>query len=72
MTVIEKQVEQLREHLVSAEGATQLKRMNYRLSDAIREGASVSGQSYDWADAEGNMCALSAAVVASKARGYMS
>lgn len=71
MSVIEKQVEQLREQLVDAEGAAELKRMNYRLSDAIREGATVSGQAYDWTDEEGNMCAMSAGVVAARARGYM-
>lgn len=44
---------------------------NYTLADAIRSGSTVSGQAYNWTDAEGNMCALSAAVVGAKAMGYM-
>lgn len=47
-----------------------IKRMNFRLSDAIREGSKVSDQAYDWGDGE-NACALSAAVMSAKARGYM-
>lgn len=46
-------------------------RTSYTLADAIREGATVSGQAYSWADAQGNLCAMSAAVVAAKSRGYM-
>ncbi len=42
---------------------------DYKLSDAIREGSSVTGQCVgNWTDAAGNMCALSAALVAVKAR----
>lgn len=42
--------------------------LNYTLADAIREGASVAGQSRDWTDEDGNVCALSAATAALKAR----
>ena len=42
----------------------------YTLADAIREGSSVSKQSYDWGDGE-NACALTAAVIAATARGYV-
>lgn len=42
--------------------------LNYTLADAIREGASVSGQARDWTDDDGNVCALSAATAAVRAR----
>lgn len=45
--------------------------VNYTLADAIREGSTVSGQAYNWSDEQGNLCALSAAVVAAKARGRL-
>lgn len=44
------------------------KSMTYSLADAIREGSSVTGQAYNWSDSEGNVCALSAALIAVKAR----
>lgn len=43
---------------------------SYTLADAIREGASVSTQEYGWGNGE-SACALTAAVIASKARGYI-
>ncbi len=42
----------------------------YTLADAIREGSSVSEQAYDWGNGE-TACALTAAVIAAKARGYV-
>jgi hypothetical protein len=42
----------------------------YTLADAIREGSSVSTQSYDWGNGE-TACALTAAVIAATARGYV-
>jgi len=42
----------------------------YTLADAIREGSSVSAQAYDWGNGE-TACALTAAVIAAKARGYV-
>ena len=42
----------------------------YTLADAIREGSSVSEQSYDWGNGD-NACALTAAVIAATARGYV-
>ena len=68
--LVEEKVDALKEILKATE-VKELERMNYRLSDAIREGAQVAGQAYDWCDTEGNLCAMSAAVVAAKARGYM-
>ncbi len=41
---------------------------SYTLADAIREGSSVTNQSYNWGR-EGEACALTAAVIAAKARG---
>jgi hypothetical protein len=42
----------------------------YTLADAIREGSTVSTQEYGWGD--GLMaCALTSAVIAAKARGYV-
>jgi hypothetical protein len=43
---------------------------DYTLADAIREGSMVSKQTYGWGDGE-TACALSAAVMAAKARGFM-
>ena len=66
MSVIEKKVEELKQTI----STTELERGNYRLSDAIREGASVTDKAEGWCVDE-NVCALSAAVIAAKARGYM-
>jgi len=41
----------------------------YTLADAMREGSSVSEQAYNWGAGE-KACALSAACIAAKARGY--
>ena len=48
----------------------EIKRMNYRLSDAIREGSSVTDQAVGWGNGE-NACALHSAVIAAQARGYL-
>ena len=76
MSHVEEQVAQLKEQLdektrkmmgeIELGVATRV-----TLGDMVREGATVSGQAYDWTDGEGNMCAMSAAIVAAKARGYM-
>jgi hypothetical protein len=42
----------------------------YTLADAIREGCKVSDQAYTWGDGD-TACALSAAVIAAKTRGYL-
>ncbi|AXH49240.1 hypothetical protein HWB76_gp162 [Streptomyces phage Blueeyedbeauty] len=42
----------------------------YTLADAIREGSSVSTQEYGWGNGE-TACALTSAVIAAKARGYV-
>lgn len=42
----------------------------YTLADAIREGSTVSTQAYDWGNGE-SACALTAGLIAAKARGYV-
>lgn len=44
---------------------------SYTLADAIREGSTVTEQVHGWGSG-GNACALSAARLAAKARGYLS
>lgn len=44
---------------------------NYTLADAIREGASVTGKREGGWVTEGESCALGAAFIAAKARGYI-
>lgn len=43
----------------------------YTLADAIREGSQVSSQAYNWGNGD-SACALTAAFVAAKSRGYVS
>jgi hypothetical protein len=57
-------VEELAETLPELEDA-----MTYTLADAIREGSTVTGQAIGgWTDEKGNVCALTAALLAAKAR----
>lgn len=73
-TILERNVEKVKELLSDEDAAKEiasLERMKYRLSDAIREGSKVSDQAYSWAGPNDSMCALSAAVTAAKARGYI-
>lgn len=44
------------------------KAMDYTLADAIREGASVTRGYAGWVGPNGELCALSAAILALKAR----
>jgi len=72
-TILERNVEKVKE-VISADAEKEiasLERMKYRLSDAIREGSKVSDQAYSWTGKDDSMCALSAAVTAAKARGYI-
>lgn len=63
-------VEQLREQLEATELDELERAMSYSLADAIREGSTVTGQKHgDWTDDTGdNVCALSAGLIAAKAR----
>lgn len=42
----------------------------YTLADAIREGSKVSDQAYTWGTGD-TACALTAAVIAARARGFV-
>lgn len=70
MNKIDEKAAELTEQLKTELGDIELTSMEYTLADAIREGSSVTTQSYNWGDGE-NACALTAAVVAGKARGYL-
>jgi hypothetical protein len=62
--IIDIKAEELADKLPELEKA-----MSYSLADAIREGSTNSGQCVGgWTDEYGNTCALSAALVAVKAR----
>jgi len=67
-TMIEAKVAEIRSNITDSEleGMTR----PFDLADAIMEGSSVSSQSYTWGNGE-NACALSAAVMSAKARGYL-
>lgn len=67
---LERKVSEL-EKVNAEEEIKSLERMNFRLSDAIREGSKVSDQAFNWTDENDNLCALSAAVVSAKARKYL-
>lgn len=78
MSVITDSVEKIQKKmqeeptLVTSDQAAELKRSTtFRVSDAIRDGSSVVGQAFG-SFADGNtVCALSAAYVSAKARGYV-
>ena len=56
--------------IIDATEVKELNRLNFRLSDAIREGASVTNQAYGWGEGE-SACALHGAVISARARGYI-
>lgn len=57
--------------LVEQVSIVDLERGNYRLSDAIREGATVTDKATGaWGNGK-QACAMHAAVIAAHARGYM-
>lgn len=69
MTKTDEKVDELKGILEATE-VKELDRLNYRLSDAIREGATITNQANGWGDGE-QACALHAAVISAKARGYL-
>lgn len=70
MTKTEEKVNELK-GILDATEVKELDRLNYRLSDAIREGSTVTGhEQQGWGDGE-NACALHAGIIAAKARGYL-
>lgn len=63
--------EKLETETIGELGALELKAMEYTLADAIREGCSVSGKLEGGFIQRGESCALGAAWIAGKARGYI-
>lgn len=67
LTKTTEKAEQLKETLSDQE----LSRMNFRLSDAIREGSTVTEHNTrGWGDGE-SACALHAGIISAKARGFL-
>lgn len=57
--------------ILDATEVKELDRLNFRLSDAIREGASVTDKATNtWGNGE-QACALHGAVISARARGFM-
>lgn len=70
MTQTQEKIDELR-GIIDATEVKEIERMNYRLSDAIREGSTVTDQATGaWGEGE-SACALHAAVISATARGYM-
>ncbi len=67
---IDQKAAELNEQLKSELGEIELRTMEYTLADAIREGSSVTTQAYNWGNGE-TACALSAAAIAARARGFV-
>jgi phage gp29-like protein len=65
----QQKVDELKEILKATE-VKELEDMKFTLADAIREGSSITEQAHGWGTGE-NACALHAAVISAKARGYM-
>lgn len=69
-TQTEQKVDELK-GILDATEVKELERLKYRLSDAIREGATVTDKATgSWGDGK-QACAMHAAVIAAHARGYM-
>lgn len=69
MTKTDEKVAELR-GIIDATETAEIKRLNYRLSDAIREGSTVTEKADGWGDGV-QACALHAAVISAKARGFI-
>lgn len=63
-------VDELKGILEATEIADLERSTTYRLSDAIREGSSVSDKANGWGEGD-EACALHAAVISATARGYI-
>ena len=69
-TKTEQKIDELK-GILDATEVKELERLKYRLSDAIREGSTITKKATGaWGDGE-TACAMHAAVVAAHARGYM-
>lgn len=70
MTKTQEKVDELK-GILDATEVKELDRLNYRLSDAIREGSTVTEHDTNgWGDGE-KACALHAGIIAAKARGFL-
>lgn len=69
-TPSEVSVEKLREKFKADQESASLERLNFRLSDAIREGATTAPMANGWGDGH-EVCALHGAVISATARNYM-
>lgn len=70
MSKIDEKAAQLSTQLKSELGEIELRSMEFTLADAIREGSRVTDHSQQgWGDGE-TACALTAAIISAKARGY--
>lgn len=70
MITFDRKAAELSEELMAELGAIELNTMQYTLADAIREGSRHTTQATGWGDGE-TACALSAAAIGAKARGYL-
>lgn len=70
MSRLDEKALELSTNLKAELGEIELRTMEYTLADAIREGSTVSTQARDWGTGD-SACALTAAVIAAKARGYV-
>lgn len=70
MNRIDEKAAELSDELKAELGNIELTSMEYTLADAIREGSKVSTQAYAWGNGD-TACALTAAVIAGKARGFI-
>ena len=68
-TKTDEKVDELKGILAATE-INELERLQYRLSDAIREGSSITTKAEGWGDGS-TACAMHAAVISARARGYM-
>jgi hypothetical protein len=71
MLTIDEKAAELSEELKKELGVIELQTMEYTLADAIREGSKVTKQEYGWGDGVNTACALTAAALAARARGYV-
>lgn len=69
-TTFDQKAAELSEELKAELGTVELKTMQYTLADAIREGSRNTTQTHNWGNGN-TACALSAAVIAGKARGWL-
>lgn len=72
MIKIDEKATELGDELRKELGEIELRTMEYTLADAIREGSSVTEQAVGKFGNGLTACALTAAVISAKARGYVS